>query len=65
MQQAVGRHRVAAERPVDAVQRGEPAAGLDHAMIGVDADSPTGAADLYRRLGFVEEAREVSWAVPL
>ncbi|HEX7134038.1 MAG TPA: GNAT family N-acetyltransferase [Iamia sp.] len=39
--------------------------GLDHAMIGVDADSPTGAAALYRRLGFVEEHRFASWAHPL
>lgn len=28
------------------------AAGFTHAMIGVDADSPTGASGLYRKLGF-------------
>jgi len=39
--------------------------GLDHAMIGVDADSLTGAAALYRGLGFVEEHRFASWAHPL
>jgi ribosomal protein S18 acetylase RimI-like enzyme len=39
--------------------------GLDHAMIGVDADSLTGAAALYRSLGFVEESRAASWALPL
>ncbi len=39
--------------------------GLDHAMIGVDADSLTGAAALYRSLGFVEEHRFASWAHPL
>ena len=39
--------------------------GLDHAMIGVDADSLTGAAALYRSLGFVEEHRAASWARPL
>lgn len=41
------------------------AEGLDHAMIGVDADSLTGAAALYRSLGFVEEHRAASWALPL
>ncbi|HMJ77398.1 MAG TPA: GNAT family N-acetyltransferase [Iamia sp.] len=41
------------------------AEGLDHAMIGVDADSLTGAAALYRGLGFVEEHRFASWAHPL
>lgn len=41
------------------------AAGLDHAMISVDADSLTGAAALYRGLGFVEEHRSASWALPL
>ena len=41
------------------------AEGLDHAMIGVDADSLTGAAALYRGLGFVEEHRSASWARPL
>lgn len=39
--------------------------GLDHAMIGVDADSLTGAAALYRGLGFVEEHRFASWALSL
>ncbi|MBU3690410.1 MAG: GNAT family N-acetyltransferase [Acidimicrobiales bacterium mtb01] len=33
--------------------------GLSHAMIGVDADSPTGASRLYRSLGFELEARFV------
>ncbi len=41
------------------------AEGLDHAMIGVDTDSPTGADALYRRLGFVEERRLASWTKPL
>ena len=39
--------------------------GLDHAMIGVDAESLTGAAALYRGLGFVEETRYASWGRPL
>lgn len=39
--------------------------GLDHAMIGVDADSPSGADGLYRSLGFVEERRMASWTTPL
>lgn len=43
------------------------AAGLDHVMLSVDADSPTDAGSLYERLGFVEEPdrREVVWALPL
>jgi GNAT superfamily N-acetyltransferase len=35
-------------------------AGLTHASIGVDADSPTGAHRLYRRLGFELEKRSVT-----
>lgn len=37
---------------VVAALRAYAAAGFDHAMIGVDADNPTGAARLYRALGF-------------
>jgi len=29
-------------------------------MIGVDADSPTGAARLYRNLGFTTERRSIT-----
>ncbi len=39
--------------------------GMAHAMIGVDADSLTGAAALYRSLGFEEENRFASWGRPL
>ena len=35
-------------------------AGFTHAMIGVDADSPTGASGLYRRLGFQPLLRSVA-----
>ena len=35
-------------------------AGLTHASIGVDADSPTGAHRLYHRLGFELEKRSVT-----
>lgn len=35
-------------------------AGLTHASIGVDADNPTGAHRLYRRLGFLPEKRSVA-----
>ena len=35
-------------------------AGLTHASIGVDTDSPTGAHRLYRRLGFEVEKRSVT-----
>ena len=34
--------------------------GLTHASIGVDADSPTGAARLYRSLGFMPEQRSIT-----
>jgi len=36
------------------------AAGLDHAMIGVDSENPTGAARLYRSLGFRPESRRIN-----
>lgn len=35
-------------------------AGFSHAMIGVDADSPTGASGLYRKLGFEPLLRSVA-----
>lgn len=35
-------------------------AGFTHAMIGVDADSPTGASGLYRNLGFTPTHRVVT-----
>lgn len=34
--------------------------GLDHASLGVDAASPTGAFGLYESLGFIEDNRSVS-----
>jgi GNAT superfamily N-acetyltransferase len=40
-------------------------AGLTHASIGVDADSPTGAHRLYRRLGFQLEKRSVTHQLEL
>lgn len=36
-------------------------AGLTHAALGVDSENPTGAAGLYRRLGFEEIARWVTY----
>jgi ribosomal protein S18 acetylase RimI-like enzyme len=35
-------------------------AGLTHAAIGVDGDSPTGAARLYRSLGFEPLRRSIT-----
>lgn len=35
-------------------------AGFSHAMLGVDADSPTGASTLYRRLGFQPLTRSIT-----
>ena len=40
-------------------------AGLTHASIGVDADSPTGAHRLYRRLGFQMEKRSITHQLEL
>ena len=36
------------------------AAGCTHASIGVDSENPTGAAQLYRRLGFQPEQRAIT-----
>jgi ribosomal protein S18 acetylase RimI-like enzyme len=35
--------------------------GLTHAMIGVDSENPTGAAGLYRSLGFEPVYRSVTY----
>jgi ribosomal protein S18 acetylase RimI-like enzyme len=34
--------------------------GFSHAMIAVDSDNPTGAARLYRSLGFERERRSIT-----
>lgn len=39
--------------------------GFTHAMIGVDADNPTGASGLYRRLGFEPLLRSVAHEVEI
>jgi ribosomal protein S18 acetylase RimI-like enzyme len=40
-------------------------AGFTSASLGVDTDSPTGATDLYRSLGFEPEKTFVAWRKPL
>jgi GNAT superfamily N-acetyltransferase len=40
-------------------------AGFTSASLGVDTDSPTGATDLYRSLGFAPERTFVAWRKPL
>lgn len=40
-------------------------AGFTSASLGVDTDSPTGATDLYRSLGFVPERSFTAWRKPL
>ncbi|NQV05344.1 GNAT family N-acetyltransferase [bacterium] len=35
--------------------------GMEYAVIGVDADNPTGAVSVYRRLGFVPEKTSVTY----
>ncbi|MEO8510990.1 MAG: GNAT family N-acetyltransferase, partial [Chloroflexota bacterium] len=39
--------------------------GLTSAILGVDAENPTGALGLYERAGFVEISREAAWRRPL
>ena len=39
--------------------------GYTSASLGVDTDSPTGATDLYRSMGFQPERRFTSWRKPL
>ncbi len=40
------------------------AAGMTEAMLGVDADSPTGALDLYEGLGFAVHTRSMAYRRP-
>lgn len=40
-------------------------AGFTSASLGVDTDSPTGATDLYRSLGFVPERTFTAWRKPM
>jgi ribosomal protein S18 acetylase RimI-like enzyme len=40
-------------------------AGMTEAMLGVDADNPTGALGLYQRLGFEVDARSTAYRRPL
>jgi mycothiol synthase len=39
--------------------------GMDTAILGVDADNPTGALGLYERNGFVVAERSTAWRKPL
>jgi ribosomal protein S18 acetylase RimI-like enzyme len=41
------------------------AAGFTHAMLGVDADNPTGAHRLYKALGFERERRSITHQIEL
>ena len=34
--------------------------GFERAILGVDAENPTGALRVYRRLGFAEDVRSVT-----
>lgn len=40
-------------------------AGMDEAMLGVDAQNPTGALGLYERLGFTIYRRSIAYRLPL
>ena len=44
---------------------GSREAGFTSASLGVDTDSPTGATNLYRSLGFAPERTFVAWRKPL
>jgi mycothiol synthase len=39
--------------------------GIDHAMLGVDADNPTGAVGVYERAGFVVAKRSTAYRKPM
>ncbi len=39
--------------------------GMDHAMLGVDADNPTGAVGVYERAGFVVVKRSTAYRKPM
>jgi len=39
--------------------------GIDHAMLGVDADNPTGALGVYERAGFVVVKRSTAYRKPM
>jgi len=55
------RGRGIASALIGASLRAFAADGLTHASIGVDSDSPTGAARLYRALGFEPQLRSITW----
>jgi ribosomal protein S18 acetylase RimI-like enzyme len=38
---------------------------MDHAMLGVDADNPTGAVGVYERAGFVVTKRSAAYRKPM
>jgi len=38
-------------------------AGFSHAVLEVDADNPTGAARLYRNLGFEPHLRSITYEI--
>jgi ribosomal protein S18 acetylase RimI-like enzyme len=38
-------------------------AGFSHAALDVDADNPTGAARLYRKLGFEPHLRSITYQI--
>lgn len=38
--------------------------GMDHGMLGVDADNPTGALGLYEGIGFSVAERSMAWRTP-
>lgn len=40
-------------------------AGMDHAMLGVDADNPTGALGVYERAGFTVAKRSAAFRKPM
>ena len=39
--------------------------GFTHALLGVDSDNPTGAAHLYRALGFERQRRSITHQIEI
>ena len=61
----LARHQQMVDAAADQRVRAFAEAGFSHAMIAVDTDNLTGAARLYRRLGFERERRSVTHEIEL
>lgn len=58
------RRRGLARALIVSALEGLPERGIDEAMLGVDAENPTGALSLYESLGFAVKSRGSTWRKP-